>query len=242
MGVRCVCRECNTTYQLKSEAAGRRIRCKVCGAVFRVPQPRSTEGSPVRRPRSKSQPAAVAQSKPKSKPRRERDAIQSRDTLPPRLPPRVKSRSRREPEPVRANVPRKRKASRHKYHSWTAGVDFANPLVQFVCGVLCIFMLLASTVVVAVRSNDIAGSIFIQWIGLGLSMMLVGIVWGLITAFREGFVSGILYLLIPCYRLYYAITRWDKMWAPFLINISGHAMVYSGDPIGEFVQNVWLSR
>ena len=56
---------------------------------------------------------------------------------------------------------------------------------------------------------------------IGLGFSAAGGVGGLITAFRESVLCGLLYLFIPVYPLYYLVTRWSRMRRFFFWALSG---------------------
>ena len=62
----------------------------------------------------------------------------------------------------------------------------------------------------------------------------------LILAFKEDVITGVLYLLVPFYSLYYVITRWDKCRRSFLIAVAaglfaqlGVGMLYLATIVSE---------
>lgn len=50
----------------------------------------------------------------------------------------------------------------------------------------------------------------------------------MITAFREKLVYGIAYLLVPCFGLWYVITRWDEVGTYFIGLLGGAAVSFAG--------------
>lgn len=65
---------------------------------------------------------------------------------------------------------------------------------------------------------------------LGLVLSLVGYFWGLVQAFGEETIWGVLYLLVPCAALVFYIKNWSnhKIRKTFLIQCSGLLMFVLG--------------
>jgi hypothetical protein len=63
---------------------------------------------------------------------------------------------------------------------------------------------------------------------LGGLMILVGYGVGAYGAFREDFLYGFLYIVIPLYTAYYMVTRWDDLWIWFACMSMGVGLMLLG--------------
>ena len=63
---------------------------------------------------------------------------------------------------------------------------------------------------------------------IGGVILLVGAIWLVIIAFRESTSCGLLYMFLPFYSIYYAITRWSETKKPFLIGLIGVIALIGG--------------
>lgn len=78
-------------------------------------------------------------------------------------------------------------------------------------------------------SLSIAAALFF----LGLVLSLVGWIWGLVQAFNEEMVWGLLYLFVPFASLVFYIKKWSnkKIRKTFLIGLTGTVMMLLGSLI-----------
>jgi hypothetical protein len=95
--------------------------------------------------------------------------------------------------------------------------------------------LIRGVIVAALASVAIAlfaphGSLIVGCLLLtvGTVMVLVGYAVGAYGAFREDFLYGFLYVLVPLYTVYYLVTRWDDLWVWFACSTAGVALVMLG--------------
>jgi len=61
---------------------------------------------------------------------------------------------------------------------------------------------------------------------LGMIIALIGGVWLIVTAFREGLLWGLGCLLLPIVSLAFVIMHWDEAKKPFLVNLLGVLLVF----------------
>ena len=63
---------------------------------------------------------------------------------------------------------------------------------------------------------------------IGLFVMLIGSVWFLIEAFREGILWGLATLFIPPCQLLFLVLHWSRAKKPFILQLEGFAAVFIG--------------
>lgn len=81
------------------------------------------------------------------------------------------------------------------------------------------------TALLAPRGTWIAGCVLVA---LGGVLVPLGYFAGAYGAFREDFLYGFLYLVIPLYAAYYLVTRWEDLWPWFACSTAGVGLVWLG--------------
>jgi hypothetical protein len=90
---------------------------------------------------------------------------------------------------------------------------------------------LAAIVFLAPNGTLIAGCTLMA---LGSALVLLGYAIGAYAAFREDFLYGFLYLVIPLYTAYYILTRWDDLWVWVACSTAGVALVWLGTELARW--------
>jgi predicted Zn finger-like uncharacterized protein len=224
------CGSCTTRYRVVDSAAGRRVKCRRCGNAIDLPGQAApvdpfavlSELEKTARPVAASPDAAL---------------IQYRAVMSTVAPPKtVESATVKhgtsitdlQPGGVSALGARKRKRE---------GSAFKLP------GGRIIPLALLGVVLLLAGLSFISPIFALILMAVAYLVMLAGGLWGLIVAFRESIVCGLLCLFIGIYALYYLITRWDEMKYPFLVQIAGFGLLFLGAflahpghmPFAEFI-------
>lgn len=63
---------------------------------------------------------------------------------------------------------------------------------------------------------------------IGILIFIVGGFWFLVAAFSESVLWGLATLFIPIVQLFFLIVHWHRAKKPFLVQITGLAMVILG--------------
>jgi HEAT repeat protein len=209
------CPQCLKRYEVDGALAGRKSRCKDCGEIFTIPTPveRPARKEPVMEPAPPAavpsywesalevEPAQPAVSRPAPRP-----MLEDEVALPPRAPAPERSR---------------RKSSRRTPIDSEFGITLAGFYVA-----LAILVLLALSVWHGISEPDATkfGFMFrLALVGLllvGYLLSFAGSIWLLVIAFREKLEQGLLVLLVPCYALYYTISRWSETRGTFAMQLS----------------------
>ncbi len=63
---------------------------------------------------------------------------------------------------------------------------------------------------------------------VGIAIAAIGGIWLLVLAFRESFIWGIGFIIVPFVSLIFVALHWGKAWKPFLINVVGGALIFAG--------------
>lgn len=63
---------------------------------------------------------------------------------------------------------------------------------------------------------------------VGIAIAAIGGIWLLILAFKESFIWGIGFIIVPFVSLIFVVLNWGKTWKPFLINVIGGALIFAG--------------
>jgi hypothetical protein len=102
---------------------------------------------------------------------------------------------------------------------------------------LLVGFLVAMALIPQSRAMHIAGFCIA---GVGLLVILYSEIRILISSFQEGIVYGIIYVLIPPYRLIFVIMNWDKCGGYFLLGLAGAVLVLvglGGMTLGEYMNS-----
>jgi len=62
---------------------------------------------------------------------------------------------------------------------------------------------------------------------VGAALYILGWLWCVVIAFKEGFLWGAGSLFIPIVWLFYAASRWRNTWVPLLMVVLGAVIFFS---------------
>jgi predicted Zn finger-like uncharacterized protein len=211
------CPKCLKRYEVDGALAGKRSRCKDCGEVFTIPAAsgRFTKPEPVR-PAPPVKPAPVpsywesaleAEAAPPSYGRpMPQHVVEEEEILPPRAAKPVASRT---------------KSSRRDPIDSEFGVTVAG----FYAAVSILILIVlagwyAASDTMPARFRVVFGITFFSLMGIGWLLSAAGNIWLLVIAFREKLEQGVLCLVVPCYALYYTVSRWREARGTFALQVS----------------------
>jgi hypothetical protein len=206
MSIRFACPSCGAAGSLDATLVGRQVRCKHCAYRFNVPSPGKPEAE------------VYALDGP------DVEAARSAATSP---APGSTFVPRRGDEPTTAGAPRKvkRTASGSTSRPGRRPESGFARMAWLIRGMIVAAVASAGIALLAPRGTQIVGCFLLI---LGSAMVLVGFGVGAYGAFREDFLYGFLYLVVPLYAAYYLVTRWDDLWAWFACSTAGVALVMLG--------------
>jgi hypothetical protein len=217
------CPGCGKRYELNGSLAGKKARCKACSQEFTIPVPRQIS-APVTAT-APSRPKASAPARP-APPPPELDSFNPYDDVEDHSAPKS-SVSYDEDDtylPPRAGAVRgpigntKKQKKKRRAGASSSLDDWTGKIVPVGLGLTTVLALLAFA------SPTIAVPALVLMMLCGFFMTLGGGIWGIVNAFRESAVCGVLYLFLPYYSLYYTISRWSEMARPFAISFVGTLM------------------
>lgn len=228
------CPSCQKRYEIDEVLAGKKSRCKDCGEVFSIPNPRGPKNDLSRSARgSSAAPASGAwgellDDEPASFKANRGGGVPAYEDMDLPPPPRAAY-----PEPDR----RTSRSYNHRGGGTDAGVTVAGCylglLLLIVVGFF-IWMGAAGPTIPQIRDTFHYTSILLNGIA-GLSF-LCGWIWILSIAFTESLAQGLLVLLVPCYSLFFVFTRWEETKGAFalkcLMFANGFAYAAMGAAIG----------
>ena len=97
---------------------------------------------------------------------------------------------------------------------------------------MAIVLTLSLVALVVPQGTLIAGCVVIV---IGSAMLMTGFCVGAYGAFREDFIYGFLYVVVPLYTAYYLVTRWDDMWVWCTCSTVGVGLILLGTEIVRWV-------
>jgi hypothetical protein len=196
------CEFCGKQYHLDDMLAGKRVRCKECGHVFRIPAPAVLMVADVQEAEPWSEPTPP----PASSVRAPAEA---------RVPAQVPSYwavaedaefaapSRRFPKPPRVKSRRSSDGA-----SLMSGVAAATFLIA-------LLPLAGSLIGYAAGNRSAAGFCLVATMVIAGVNFIVAAVWQVVLPFQESTACGLMFIFVPFYGLYYTLSRWDAMKGPF---------------------------
>jgi len=212
MTIRFDCSNCGKRYALDDELAGRRAFCKKCGSPITIPQPSAALMDGVAVGDSSSGDSHADASR----------MLNTHDTSDSAMAqgsgthagveqastPTPGSPEPRKPdgEPV-ASVPARLAATTSSLRRVGPGGIVLGALLGLLL-LLCLSV--AMTPAVAPVLGLVAGLLAV----LLVPVMLVIGGWLAVLAFRESVGAGVMFLLLPFFNLYYAVTRWRRTYRP----------------------------
>lgn len=210
------CGRCAKPYHLDDSLAGKKARCKACGNEFRIPDASAAVADP-KASAPAFDPYGLAEPAPSADPfgnpgGREPFPRVDADEDDLFAPPRTQ---------VLRDKPKSRKAQSTESAAWIGKLTLAG------LGLI----VLAS--VIGLASPQAGAVAFILPGLLAVGMMMAGGLWSMIVPFQEGAVQGLMWLFVPFYPLYYAISRWADMRRPILCYLGGAVLLVG--TIGLFI-------
>jgi WD40 repeat protein len=235
MSITFPCTECGQKYQVGQELAGKRMKCRKCGALQPIPVPRATT-APVA-PQAEFAARPPARPRPTASPRPAFDPFE-RDGPAPAANPYDDVYGLGDAPLKRATVaqaedlvpPRPGRSGRPRSTVKPSDGDQFGRIAVISAGVGAGLFLSLAVVGLFTQAGAVA------LIGLtavvATLLMMGGGIWAIVNAFREDVVCGILYLFLPFYPLYYLITRWSDQWRPFVTQLAGTGVLIFGLLVG----------
>ncbi len=200
------CPSCAAAGSVDAAAAGKVARCKHCGHRFTISSPDAAESE------------VYALEEPTEGTTGIEDVVRSPAAVSAFVPARgdepattVPHKSKRPASRLTARTAHNREL-RSAWRSWLTWVGAAA------IAILAIALLAPSGVLIAACTV----------MALGGVMILVGYGVGAYSAFREDFLYGFHYLVIPLYTAYYMVTRWDELWIWFACMTMGVGLILLG--------------
>jgi len=191
MKIQFACPSCAAVGSVDASAVGKLARCKHCGHRFTISSPDAAD------------PEVYSLEEPAEEATRVGDVVRSPAPVSEFVPARgdepattLPRKSKRSASRLTARTAHNREP-RSAWWIWLTWVGAAAVIV-----IAAIAMLAPSGVLIAACTV----------MALGGVMILVGYGVGAYGAFREDFLYGFLYLVIPLYTAYYMVTRWDDLW------------------------------
>ena len=123
--------------------------------------------------------------------------------------------------------PSQSRSYRHRGNNLNAGVTVAGcyAAFAFVVGVGFFFWMVAAQPPNARIGQAFAITVFCLHV-MALLVHLGGTIWILAIAFGESMGQGLLCLFVPCYSLYYVVTRWEDTSGPFSMQLVPFASLF----------------
>jgi hypothetical protein len=199
------CPSCNASGSADVAFIGRQVRCKHCGTRFAIPDPDDPEANVYALEGAADEPA-------------QDDATslgQSTFFVPSRSDGTPGGKAARKKKSATGLTPTRARKEKPAIPWLTWLVWFAIVLV----------VLLVAIALLAPQGTLIAGCVLMV---LGGVMILVGYSAGAYGAFREDFLYGFLYLVIPFYTAYYMATRWEDLWVWLVCSTAGVGLILIG--------------
>ncbi len=203
------CPSCGFSGSLDAASAGKTIRCKHCGHRSTAPEAGEPEASVY----MLEAPAAETPGEFARAPAGDSAFVPNPEHGATSAPP-----PRGKPRKAPRSVARKR------------GADFAWPKWLIGFAVTTTLALVAVSIFVPSGKLITACAVIV----IGSAMLLLGYFVGAYGAFREDFLYGLLYLLIPLYTAYYIVTRWDDLWVWCTCSTAGVGLILFGAQIARW--------
>jgi predicted Zn finger-like uncharacterized protein len=239
------CAACHSKYRVGEHAAGKKLRCKKCGAAIRVPGAPPALGPG-------EQPAAPAPTKATPRPAKKPAAPRADDggafdlgslldseraakaslqpaqedrPMPMPAAPAPGARAPAPAAPAPRGNPYRLAPSRGARGGGSGMMKFSvTGIVNTACLAL-LGVLVVAFIVGLSGSRDVAGMLLLVVLICGIGIGLLGSLRMIIVPFQESIVCGFFYLFVPFYPLYYLFTRWSAMAPGFLTSLKGVGLI-----------------
>ncbi len=243
--IRMKCPKCEKKLAVDDSKAGGVAACPECGQRFRIPgtrqqTPASAKSSPAAVPpvaKRRVPEPKVASSKPVKQPAaRPTEDWEHEDSSPYQVekpveskpPPELRQSMFTEVEEDmemedfgmdREYVERKKARRRQERQAELfSGVSYFKAMMYG-----CLFLFLLFGALAFFKPVFVIIPILV-----GNAVAFAAGIWFLVLAFMDddGILPGILCLFVPFYSLYYLITRWDREWRPFVVQLMGLLIIF----------------
>jgi predicted Zn finger-like uncharacterized protein len=207
------CPSCAAVGSVDASAAGKLARCKHCGHRFTISSPGAAE------------PEVYSLDEPAEGTTGVGEAIMSPAPVSAFVPARGDKPATTSPRKWKRSASRLttrttyKPGSRLAWRIWLTWVGVAAAIA-----LAAIALLAPSGVLIAACTVMTLGGV----------MILLGYGVGAYGAFREDFLYGFLYLVIPLYTAYYMVTRWDDLWVWFACMTMGVGLILLGIEIARW--------
>jgi hypothetical protein len=200
------CPSCNATGSADAAFIGRQVRCKHCGARFTIPDPDDPDAD------------VYALEGASDAPAQDDSASEAQSTF------FVPSRSDSTPGGDRAA--RKKRSSTGLTPTRARKEKPAFPWFALLTWSAIVLVVALGLIGLLVPQGTlIAGCVLMV---IGSVLILIGYSAGAYGAFREDFLYGFLYLVIPFYTAYYMATRWEDLWVWLTCSTLGVGLILIG--------------
>ena len=189
MAIKIKCRKCEAKFSVKDAAAGRRVKCRECGAPIKVPVPKTEE-----------------------------EELLDFDTAAYGDDPSGDEPPGNEPSGGTQPLPRRRKKKRTGSESAAASGgkwNLENPLLWFVVPVAAAVLVFPAMMI----NLRIGGFMAILIFYVFLFVAFVAWWKILSLAFAESGLTGLLCLFLPFYILYFVATEWHATKKMYFVNV-----------------------
>jgi predicted Zn finger-like uncharacterized protein len=201
------CPACAAVGSVDASAAGKLARCKHCGHRFTISNPGAAE------------PEVYSLEEPAEGTTGVGDAVMSPAPVSAFVPARGETPATKLPRQSKRSASQLTTRTAHKREprlAWRVWLTWVG--VAAAIAIAAIALLAPSGVLIAACTV----------MALGGVMILVGYGMGAYGAFREDFLYGFLYLVIPLYTAYYMVTRWEDLWVWFACMTMGVGLILLG--------------
>lgn len=208
------CESCGKRYALGDHLAGRRLKCKACGAVITAPSAAAAEPA---YDEPAFDPPAPPPAAPPMLPRAGRGASHASTPQPMWTPPAAAA-------PVTTYTPR----PTARRSSESAGI----PFLDRVSGLLLPAAGIAALITLILVPMGMSGAIepktaFLLILLPWVLVMLANGILAIILVARESIVCLVLYLVVPFYGIYYVLTRWETMGRVVIVGVIGWVCIFA---------------
>jgi hypothetical protein len=219
------CPDCGKHFEVSPELAGKKSRCKKCGAIFRIPilSARLLDAGAERCSPEPEPQLSRASDQPEEQ-HWEWEPVEQKPLIEVAPAPGLSSYEESDlPPPPRAASPRPARRPKKAYHRAESDIGvtasqwfLALAVLLFLVGFgLTYFQMLPQG-----PSRTLGATVLILTSLGSFAMVLWGALWILAAAFQESMWCGIMCLFVPFYQLYYIWTRYDETRGGFYLQVS----------------------
>jgi hypothetical protein len=233
--LRVTCPTCKKALNFDDATAGTLATCPGCRTAFLVPRNTApgTETFTATRKES-SAPRPPATEPPMGMPRLALDEDEPPRATPPRPPDEdaastyaveLELAEPDRPRPTRRR-PRRPRSSRDRPWKYTWG--YGGDLLPGISNLMLILMVLGLGLLLLAGLTLLVRPAFILMIAAGFLILIVADVWLTILAFQDSVGTGLLYLIVPFYRILFLATNLEQTGPPLLVQVIGIVYIVAG--------------